>query len=301
VTTTEPKTWTIEAVVRWATDDFRARGIENPRLDAEVLCSFALGISRIQLIVDGKRPLVPTELARLRDLVRRRRTHEPIAYLRGEREFYGRVFHVDKRVLVPRPDTEALVDVALARTSGVSMAMRALDLCTGSGCVAITLARQRPTAFVVGTDLSAEALAVARDNACRLGAYNVAFAQGDLFDFDLGPAFARRSAAARRFDVVTANPPYIPSAEIAGLMADVRDFEPRGALDGGADGLDFVRRIVAGARAVLVPGGALAVEVGAGQAEEVSALFAAAGYVDVTTARDIARIERVVHGELPAR
>src|SRR5450755_2202817 len=233
----QPSTlWTIESLLRWAADDFRSRGIDSPRLDAELLLAKALGTTRIQLVVDARRPLSPDELSRMRELVRRRRSREPVAYILGEREFYGREFRVDKRVLVPRPDTETLVEVALARTRGCSMSMRALDLCTGSGCVAISLARERPTASVVGVDLSADALAVARDNALRLGAYNVALREGDLFE-GLGDA---------RFDVVTANPPYIASSEIATLMADVRDFEPRLALDGGADGLALVRRIVEG-------------------------------------------------------
>ena len=177
-----PQVWTIEAVLRWATDDFKTRGIEAPRLDAEILLAKALGATRISLIVDAKRPLDPAELGRFRELVTRRRSREPIAYIVGEREFYGRAFRVDRRTLVPRPDTETLVDVALDRTRAVSMSMRALDLCTGSGCVAVTLARERPTSFVVATDASDGALAVARDNALRLGAYNVSLRRGDLFE-----------------------------------------------------------------------------------------------------------------------
>jgi release factor glutamine methyltransferase len=279
--------WTIEAVVKWATDDFRARGIESPRLDAEVLLAHALGATRMQLILDAKRPLAPAELARFRDLVKRRRVHEPVAYLLGHREFYGREFRVDARVLVPRPDTETLVEVALARTRACSMSMRALDLCTGSGCVAISLARERPTSRVTAIDLSDDALAVARENAHRLGAFNVAFARGDLF----------APSAGARFDIVTANPPYIPSAEIATLMSDVRDFEPRVALDGGDDGLAIVRRIVDDAPSHLVPRGVLAIEVGAGEAPAVRELFARA-FDEVEVARDYARIERVVSGVL---
>jgi release factor glutamine methyltransferase len=289
-----PITWTLEAVVRWATDDFRARGIESPRLDAELLVGRAVGATRIQLIVDAKRPLVPEELARVRELVKRRRAREPIAYILGEREFYGRTFRVDRRVLVPRPDTEALVDVALERTRAVSMSMRALDLCTGSGCVAISLARERPTSFVVGTDVSAGAVEVARANALRLGAYNVAVRAGDLF---------AAVGAACRFDVVTANPPYIAAAELGSLPPDVRDFEPRGALDGGADGLELLRRIVSEAPAVLArepTGGVLAVEVAAGQAAAVVALFERARFEDVEVRRDYGRIERVVSGVLRA-
>jgi release factor glutamine methyltransferase len=179
--------WTIESVLKWATDDFRAKGIESPRLDAEVLLAEALASTRVQLIVDAKRPLEAGELARFRELVKRRRAREPVAYLRGEREFYGRAFKVDKRVLVPRPDTEILVEVALQRGAYCSMSMRALDLCTGSGCVAITLARERPTSRVTATDVSEGALALARENALRLGAYNVAFVKGDLFAGVRGP------------------------------------------------------------------------------------------------------------------
>jgi len=284
--------WTIESLLRWAMDDFRTRGIENPRLDAEVLLARALGTTRIQLIVDAKRPLSPEELGRMREMVRRRRAREPVAYIVGEREFYGRTFRVDRRVLVPRPDTETLVDVALTRTRALSMSLRTLDLCTGSGCVAITLGRERPTASVVGGDVSADALAVARDNALRLGAYNVAWRQGDLFDAVPLPA---------RFDLVTANPPYIAVGDFASLQADVRDHEPRLALDGGDDGLSLLRRVVDGATARLVsPGGVLAVEVGAGQATVVAELFERAGFAAVEVKRDYARIERVVSGVLRA-
>jgi release factor glutamine methyltransferase len=282
--------WTIESLLRWAADDFRARGIDGPRLDAEVLLARALGTTRIQLVVDAKRPLSQDELGRMREMVRRRRSREPVAYIVGEREFYGRTFRVDRRVLVPRPDTETLIDVALSRTRGVSMSLRALDLCTGSGCVAITLARERPTASVFAGDVSDDALAVARDNALRLGAYNVAWRQGDLFASVVHPS---------RFDLVTANPPYIAAGDLASLPPDVREHEPRVALDGGDDGLGLLRRVIAGAPPRLVsPGGVLAVEVGAGQAAAVVDLFERAGLSRVEVQRDYGRIERVVSGVL---
>jgi release factor glutamine methyltransferase len=284
-----PQTWTIEAVLRWATEDFRARGLEKPLLDAQVLLAHALMTSRTQLVIDAKKPLAPEELARFRDMVKRRRAHEPVAYVLGEREFYGRSFRVDRRVLVPRPDTETLVDVALARTEACSMSMRALDLCTGSGCV--TLAKQRPTARVHATDVSPDALAVAAENAQRLGAYNLSLSRGDLFD-------AIPSGLAP-FDVVTANPPYIATAEIASLARDIKEHEPRLALDGGDDGLSLVRRIVAGAPEVLAPGGVLAVEVGAGEAHAAARMFEERGFGHVTITRDYGRIERVVDGIRP--
>jgi release factor glutamine methyltransferase len=283
--TSASATWTIATLVKWAVEDFRARGIENPRLDAELIVAHALGIDRTRVIIDGNRPLEGAELARLRELVKRRRAHEPIAYLRGHREFYGLEFKVDGRVLIPRPDTEALVDVALSRTAHVSLSMRMLDLCTGSGCVAVAAARQRPTAMVVATDVSPDALAVARENALRLGAYNVSFAESDLFAGVKGV-----------FDVVTANPPYIVTSEIDSLQPDIKDFEPRLALDGGNDGLDLVRRIVDAAPRYLVPGGVLALEIGMGEAGATKALFEARGFDDVRADRDYAKIERVVSG-----
>jgi release factor glutamine methyltransferase len=286
------RVWTIEEVLRWATADFESRGIERPRLDADLLLAHALGSTRIQLIVDAKKPLAAGELATFRELVKRRRAREPMAYILGVREFYGRSFRVDARVLVPRPDTEGLVEVALERTRAVSMSMRALDLCTGSGCVAVSLALERPTSLVFATDLSPDALAVARDNALRLGAYNVALRTGDLF---------AAVDASCRFDLVTANPPYISTAEIPTLMPDVRDFEPRLALEAGEDGLASLRRVVGQAPEHLAPGGVLAVEVGAGQAPAVVELFGHAGFDAVDVRRDYGRIERVVSGVLHTR
>ena len=289
---TERKVWTIDAVVRWAADDFRSRGIENPRLDAELIVAYALRCSRTQLILDSQKPLGGAELGVIRELVKRRRVREPIAYLRGEREFYGRPFRVDKRVLIPRPDTETLVEVALARTAHISLGARLLDICTGSGCVGITLARQRPTTRALATDLSPEAVACARENALALGAYNIGFLVSDLFS-----ALEREK---HRFDVITGNPPYIAQGEIPTLDADIKDFEPHLALDGGPDGLVLVRRIVDEAPPFLAPRGIVALEIGAGQAGEVASLFESAGYTNVQIARDLGKIERVVSAERPA-
>jgi release factor glutamine methyltransferase len=277
--------WTIESLLKWAADDFRAKGIDSPRLDAEVLLGWALGKTRIELVIESKRELDGDDLIRFREAVKRRRTHEPVAYVLGQREFFGRMFKVDKRVLVPRPDTEALVEVALARTKHLSMCMRALDLCTGSGCVGITLARERPTSQIVATDVSDDALAVARENALRLGAYNLALFQGDLFAA-LDPEI--------RFDIVASNPPYIASGEIPTLMSDVRDFEPKLALDGGADGLDLVRRIIEDAPAHLEANGIVALEIGYDEAERTRAIFTEHGYADIETKRDYGKIERVI-------
>ncbi len=283
--------WTIARVVKWATDDFRTRGIESPRLEAELLLGAVLGLDRIKLITESMRPLAPAELTSFKELITRRRRNEPTAYLLGKREFYGRMFAVGPGVLIPRPDTEALVETALGRTADRSMSGRALDLCTGSGCVAITFARERPTWQVTGTDLSPDALAIAQQNALRLGAiWNMRWLGGDLF--------APLGEAERVFDLITANPPYIPAAEVETLAPTVRDFEPRLALDGGPDGLVLMRRLVAEAPRHLAPGGVLAVEIMAGTSDDVRALFAGAGLVDLEVARDYGGHDRVVSGRL---
>jgi release factor glutamine methyltransferase len=284
------ESWTIRRVIAWAVEDLKKRGMSSPRLDVELLLGKVLGLDRVGLLIDAERPLDRVELGAYRALHQRRRAGEPVAYLLGVREFYGRPFRVDARVLIPRPDTEILVEVALARTRGVSLGARVLDLCTGSGCVAISLARERPTTRVLGTDVSGGALAVARENALRLGAVNAGFLRADLFE-GLPDALVH--------DLITANPPYILEAELPTLQPDIREYEPHLALTGGADGLDVVRRIVAGAPGRLAPGGVLAMEVGAGQAGEVAELFARAGFEAIERRLDYGGHERVVSGVRP--
>jgi len=277
--------WTIKRVLEWAADDLRGRSSESPRLDAELLLAMVLECDRIRLIIDSARPLQRDELARYKALHKRRRTGEPIAYLRGEREFFSRRYAVDSRVLVPRPETEILVEVGLRRTKPLSLCARVLDLCTGSGCVAITLKKERPTTHVTGSDISADALAVARLNALRLGAL-VGWVASDLFT-DLG-------ALRGTLDLIVANPPYIPTAEMGELPVDVRDFEPPMALEAGSDGLSIIKQIVSEAPAMLAPGGVLALEVGAGQAPTVQEFFAGAAFEDIETERDYGGHERVI-------
>lgn len=287
--TSPPRTWTVRDVVAWTTDDLKKRGVDSARVDADLIVAQVLGLDRVRVLLAGERELGEDELLRIRALVKRRRVFEPIAYLRGEREFYGHRFLVDARVLIPRPDTETLVEVGLQRLRGHDLGGRVLDLCTGSGCVAVSLKLERKTLTVDAVDLSEGAVAVARDNAQRLGAvWNVRFAVGDLF--------APLGAPSARYDLVTANPPYIAAGEIPTLQPDIKDHEPRLALDGGADGLALVRRIVAECPRWLRPGGALAMEIGAGQADEVRSLFESAGFTDVRAAKDYGGIERVVSG-----
>ena len=296
---TPPVRWTVLEIVRWTTARFSQRGLASPRLDAEILAAHALGISRVQLYVQYDRPLEAAELAGMRELVKRRQAGESVAYIIGKKEFFGIELAVDARVLVPRPDTETLVDEALARLAAVvepPPTLRVADVGTGSGAVAIAIAKTglrgpaetRPALEVVASDISPDALAVARANAERCGAA-ITFIEGDL---------AAPLAAPAPFDVIAANLPYIASADIDGLAPEVRA-EPRLALDGGADGLLLVRRLVAAAPALLRAGGALALEIGAGQAAATADLLAAAGFTDIRRRRDLGEIERVVSGVKP--
>jgi release factor glutamine methyltransferase len=281
--------WSIQRVLRWAAEDFGKRGNPSPRLDAELLLAHALGTDRVRLVIESERYLEEAELGRVRDLIRRRRNGEPIAYILGRREFYGLPFVVDARALVPRPDTEPLVEVALERTRDRFMYGRALDLCTGTGCVALAFAKARPTWRVSATDISSDTAALAWENTRRLGATNsVRVFVGDLF----------APVAGERFELILGNPPYIPHADIAGLERDVRAFEPHLALDGGADGLDVVRKIVAQASTHLVSGGLLALEIGFDQADAVAQLFHSAGFSDLQRRRDYGNRERVISGRM---
>lgn len=287
----DSQSWSVKDVLQWATADFKKRGIESARLEAEILLTETLRVDRVRLVVDSQRPLGADELGQYKNLIQRRRRGEPLAYILGRREFYGRQFKVDRRVLIPRPDTEVLVDVALRRTRARRLFARALDLCTGSGCVAISLARARPTWQVTGSDVSPDALDVARDNALRLGAlWGVRWSEGDLF---------AAVPSEERFELVTSNPPYISATEMAALPADVRDFEPHLALAGGVSGLDFYERLANEAIAHLTRGGVLAVEIGFDQANDVRRLFTNAGFTDVELDRDYGGRDRVISGKAP--
>jgi release factor glutamine methyltransferase len=279
--------WTVLGVIRWTAARFGERGLATPRLDAELIVAHVLALPRIQLYVQSDRPLLATELADIRALIKRRQAGESVAYLVGKKEFWGLELAVDARVLVPRPDTETLIEEARARLEGVE-APRIADVGTGSGALAVTLAKLRPDAVVFASDVSAGALEVARGNAERLGVA-VTFLEGDL----AAPLLPHAP-----FRLIVANLPYIPSADLAALPPEVRA-EPTLALDGGADGLDLVRRLIGAATALLAAGGALALEIGAGQAAATSALLAAAGFVEISVRPDLAGVERVVAGVWP--
>ena len=277
------RTWTIRDVLDWAAHDFEGRGIESPRLDAELLVASALGIDRVGLYLDLNRPLLETERSAIRPLVARRREREPVAYILGHRDFYGRRFEVTPDVLIPRPDTETLVDHALEQMPE-DAPLRVVDVGTGSGVIAITLAAQRPAARVTATDVSEAALEVAGRNADALGV-------GDRVRFILADLLPPEE----QFDLIVSNPPYIARSEMLTLQEEVRRYEPKGALEAGADGLDVVRRLLSIAAPSTAPGSELMFEVGEGQAPSVVALAKGGPWEHVATYLDLNRIERAVH------
>lgn len=279
-----PGPLTLGEVLRRTAAFLADRGSSSPRLDADLLLMRALGCDRLTLYTQHDRPLVPAELDAARELVARRGRREPMAHILGSRAFRDLELAVGPEVLVPRPETEVLVEWALeAAPPGGTV----LDWGTGSGAIALALATERPDLRVTAVDASPEALRVAAANAAAVGA-GVEFLQSDGF----------AAVAGRRFDLVAANPPYLSEAELAAADPELA-FEPRGALVAGPRGDEALARIAAEAPAHLNPGGVLLCELGRGQAPAMLARLTAAGLTDVAARRDLAGIERVVGGRMP--
>jgi release factor glutamine methyltransferase len=283
--TKQTEIWTTLKVLEWTKGYLAEKGIGNARLEAEWMLCEILGLDRVGLYVNFDKPLTAAELAHFRGMVARRARREPLQYILGNQEFMGLDFEVAPAVLIPRHDTETLVEEAVRRGGN---ARKVLDIGVGSGCVAVALARLLPDADVFGVERSPEALAIARRNAEKHGVA-ATLREGSLFEPFPG----------ERFDLIVSNPPYIPTADLAGLQSEVRDFEPTGALDGGPDGLYFYRLIIPAAPDYLNQGGWLLFEVGIGQAEQVLDMFGDTGrFGELFTAKDPGGIERVVGGRL---
>ena len=285
------ESWTVLRLILWSAAWLREKGVEQGRLDAEHLLAHTLSTGRLQLYLQHDRPLSPGELARFKPLLRRRAGREPLQYILGRTSFRRLDLGTDGRVLVPRPETEVLVDVALdwARAAaGAERTLSAVDVGTGSGCIALSLALEGPFRRVLATDLSEGALELAAENRTRSGTEAwVELRQGALFE-PLG---------GERFDLVVSNPPYVAERERGALDPEVRDFEPPLALFAGEEGLDVIRPLVAGAPAHLHPGGVLALEVGLGQAPAVAALVEATGaFREVVVRKDLTGRPRIVLG-----
>jgi len=277
-------------LIQRTTPFFEKHGVDSPRLTIELLLTHLLKKRRLDLYLEFERELDDATLEKLREMVRRRAAGEPLQYITGEAEFCGLKFAVDRRVLIPRPETELLVDTTLAqmksKVQSPQSRVRIVDLCTGSGCVAVTLAKKLDAAEVYATDVSTDALAVAEENAKRYKVEkNIRFFQGDLLEI---------LPDSLTVDAIVSNPPYIASGDWARLPKEVREFEPAQALAAGEDGLNFYRRIVGNARRFLLPTGFLCLELGDGQCPAVSRLCAENGWTVEDVVKDLQGKERVM-------
>jgi release factor glutamine methyltransferase len=281
---------TILEVINKTTPYFEKQGIESPRLTIELLLAHLLKKKRLQLYMEFEKDLDETALEALRGMVKRRVAGEPLQYITGETEFCGLKLMVDKRVLIPRPETELLVEVVAGRLKGEDgerkEVAKIVDVGTGSGCIAIALAKRLPGAEITAIDVSAEALEVARGNAAlHQTEKNIRFLESDLL---------QNLPGSLRADVIVSNPPYIADGELAKLPKEVRDFEPVRALAAGEDGLKVIRRLVMDARRILSPSGFMALEIGAGQRAAVEEFFGQQGYDAVEVVKDLQGHERVI-------
>lgn len=274
---------TVAQARRALTDALRNAAIDSPELDARLLVGHALGFSHIDLTVEAESPLGPAAAQVVDELAGRRLGGEPIARILGVREFWGLTLRLNEATLVPRPETEIVVETALELIGPRNGAFRIADLGTGTGAILLALLSELPEATGLGTDISAEALAGAQENATRLGL--ASRAEFVVADFS--------ATLAGRFDLIVSNPPYIPSGDIAVLSPEVRR-DPRRALDGGADGLDAYRTIAGQAGSLLAPQGTLVVEIGRGQEPDVAAIFHAAGLVPQPARPDLSGVPRAL-------
>ena len=283
------ETWTVLDLLRWTTAHFGRQGIDTARLDAECLLAHALETDRLRLYLEFDKPVEESERARFRELVRRRGAERiPVAHLTGRKEFWSLPLRVTRDVLTPRPDTETLVQAALAVLPAGEAAARMLDVGTGSGAIALALLSERPGLRAVATDVSAAALAVAEQNAEALGL------RGRL-ELRAGPLFA--PVAGERFDLIVANPPYLAAGEAASLAPELAH-EPEAALFAGPAGTELIEALVAGAPPHLAPGGRLMVELAPAQAPAVAGWMRAAGFGNIAVHDDLGRRPRVVSGRL---
>lgn len=262
-------------------------GIENPELEASVLLAKALSIKANDIYVRPEKEVKPEELEDFRQLLERRIRREPIAYIVGEKEFYSRSFVVTPDVLIPRPETEILVEEALKILDDL-VSPSIIDIGTGSGCIAVTIGCECQNASIFASDISPEAILIARKNAQGHGvSRRVSFVCSDLLD-----CFKDRS-----FELAISNPPYVEKSDYVSLDPDVRDYEPKLSLVGGEDGLDYIRRIVSESRRILKKGGWCIIEIGAGQSDRVTEMLEEAGFKDISLSKDLSGIERVTKGK----
>lgn len=280
--------WTPLRIIQWAVPYLKEKGLPQPRLDVEILLAHALGVDRLKVYLQFDRPLNKEELGAIRELLKRRAKQEPLQYILGWREFFGFRFKVTPDVLIPRPETEGLVERALILLKGIPLGERGvLDLGTGSGCIAISLAKSI-SCRVWGIDISAPALEIARENARILDAQDsLQWRQGDWFE-------ALQPGDPKQFQIILSNPPYISLSEKGDLAPEVRDFEPSLALFGGERGSETYRVLAQKAQQFLVPGGVLLLELHPDRSEEVEDIFKGPGWGELETLPDLQGLPRVL-------
>ena len=283
-------TWRVIDLIEWTTKFFKNQNITSPRLDAELLLGHVLKKSRLQLYLSFDMPVLQEALLQFRTLIKRRAAHTPVSYLTNQKEFMSLAFYVDSRVLIPRPETEILAETVMQQQSGKC---RLIDIGTGSGAIAVSLAVNRPEWEIVATDLEAGALDVARENARIHGCTErITFLQGDLFS----PVEPLED---RRFDWIASNPPYISAHDFSSLPPDIRNHEPKCALAAGGDGLDIIRKIVAGAPRFLNAHGRLILEIGGNQSHQVQDLIQShPAYNEIQVIVDYSGRERIIVARL---
>lgn len=288
MTTAAKEAWTTRKLLDWLRGALKDKGINDARLCAELLVAHVIGCERLRLYMEADRPATPEELTKLRDLAKRALNHEPVQYLVGEWSFYGITLNTDKRALIPRPESQTLVDETVAAIkASEDRAPLVADVCTGSGCIAIAIASQAPNATVHACDIDADALALARENIERTNLAD----RVTTFEGDLLAALPNDNT----YDAIIANPPYIPDDEWDAVAANVKDHEPTHALRGGADGLDLVRPLIARAADRLRPGGLLAIEIATARADAaLQRLLDDDRYRDGRIVRDFAGRPRVI-------
>ncbi len=294
--------WTVERLLTWTREYFERRGVESPRLCAEILLANALGCERLRLFTQYEQTPAPEKLEQFRSAVKSAASGQPIAYIVGRKDFYSLTFDVSPAVLIPRPETELLVErtIALVRGGAVAADARLLDLGTGSGCIAIALAKNLPQLRVCASDVSADALEIARKNAARHAlAERIEFRLGDLLQPWNSPSESAASSTVAdgrpAFEIIVSNPPYLATDRPQEVAANVRDFEPHLALFGGSDGLGVIRRLATDARSLLTPTGHMLFEIAAGQAEAARSVLRSAGWESIQTYKDHLGHERVLH------
>jgi release factor glutamine methyltransferase len=287
----QEKVWTVLDLIKWGADYLTEKGFDEARLNVELLLSATLGLKRFDLYVKHDQPLKKDELERFKALLKRRLAHEPIQYILGKTNFYSIEMKVDRRALIPRPETETLVEsvIKLCKTYlSQKDELHILDIGTGSGCIDVALAKFVKNSRIISIDKSKDALDLANENAkLTKTEEQIRFLQADLLNLD-------ENAFERKFDIIVSNPPYVSELAFKTLAADIKEFEPVDALSDGADGLTFFKKISRMARLLLNPGGYVFVETSFDQAKEVEEIFCEAGGSGVQTSKDLSGIDRVI-------